>query len=592
MPSRHCALVGVLACVVLQSWSSVLGQQPALQSTPPETPAVVLALAGRELFPSVAPDGTLVFSWMDGDDWDVYMRRPNGTLVNLTADSPSDDWQAEYSPDGRWLVFRSERDDGGLYVMPASGGEARRLTREGFNPTWSPDGSEVIYSTAQIIASALSRPVRGTLRGVRVQTGERRTIFSGDAVQPRSSPNGHRIAFWAFAGQGGQRDIWTIGGYAHAGATIGAEPVPVTDDAATDWNPVWSRDGKYLYYSSDRSGSTEIWRVRIDEVTGQILTSPEQLTSGGHGVRAHMTFAENGTRLLFIDETLNQTVERVGFDAASGRIVGTLTPVLDASITPTAVDVSPDGQSLAFYSAGPPEDLFVSRSDGTGRRRLTDDPARDRGPTWSPDGRQIAFFSDRSGSYEVWTINADGTGLKQLTNTPGANRSGILWAPDGSRLLYQQRRESTWDVYVIDPRKPFAEQVIEELPVIGRSDEYFSATSWSPDGLQIAGNRAFVDRAAPAGIFVYSVQTKTFRQIVEGAAGGRWLSDNRTIVYPDSARKRIFLVDTRSNERRELLSVVPRDLGAIRLSADNRTLYVQLSVTPSNIWAIRVATSS
>jgi Tol biopolymer transport system component len=332
--------------------------------------------------------------------------------------------------------------------------------------------------------------------------------------------------------------------------------------------------------------------VRIDEVTGQVLTSPEQLTSGGHGVRAHMTFAENGTRLLFIDETLNQTIEKVGFDAPSGRIVGSLTPVLDASITPTAVDVSPDGQFLAFYSAGPPEDLFVSRSDGTGRRRLTDDPARDRGPAWSPDGRQIAFFSDRSGSYEVWTINADGTGLKQLTNTPGANRSGILWSPDGSRLLYQQRRESTWDVYVIDPRKPFAEQVVEELPAIGRLDEYFSATSWSPDGLQIAGNRAFVDQAAPAGIFVYSVQTKTFRQVVEGAAGGRWLSDNRTIVYPDSARKRIFLVDTRSNERRELLSVVPRDLGAIRLSADNKTLYVQLSVTPSNIWAIRVGTSS
>jgi Tol biopolymer transport system component len=579
-------MILALACIALHEKPVVSGVQPAAAG---ELPTIVLAQPGRELFPSSAPDGALAFSWMDGDDWDVYVRRTSGNLANLTADSPSDDWQAEYSPDGRWLAFRSERDDGGIYLMPAGGGEATRVTREGFNPTWSPDGSEIIYSTAQIIASPASRPLRGTLRGVKVLTGERRTIYAGDAVQPRWSPNGHRIAFWAFAAHGGQRDIWTIGGYGHAGVPIGGQPVPVTQDAATDWNPVWSPDGRYLYFASDRSGAGEIWRVRIDELTGQVQGAHEQLTSGGRGVRAHMTFSDKGTRLLFIDETLNQTVERIGFDAATGRTVGSLTPVLGGDLAPAGLDVSADGQSLVFYSAAPQEDLYVSRSDGTNRRRLTDDPARDRGPAWSPDGRQIAFFSDRSGSYEIWTINADGTGLRQLTNTPGANRSGILWSPDGSRLLYQQRRESTWDVYLIDPRKPPEQQVLEQLPAIGRSDEYFSATSWSRDGQHIAGNRAFLDRASPAGIFVYSLAAKTFRMVTDAAAGGRWLSDGRRLIYPDAARKRIFLADTASQERREVLSVVPRDLGAIRLTADDRMLYVQLSVTPSNIWAIRLS---
>ena len=273
-------------------------------------------------------------------------------------------------------------------------------------------------------------------------------------------------------------------------------------------------------------------------------------------------------------------LEKVGFDAAAGRTTGELTPVLDASLAPTNVDVSPDGQSLAFYSAGRQEDLFVSRNDGTNRRRLTNDPARDRGPSWFPGGTKIAFFSDRNGSYEIWTVNSDGTGLTQVTNSPGANRSTPIWSPDGTRLLYIQRRGSTWDNYIVDyifnPDKPPTQRAIEELPAIGRSDEYFSPTSWSPDGRMIAGNRAFIDRFTSGGIFVYTIATRTFRMIIDAAAGARWLNDNRRLIYPDAANRKIFLLDARTGQQQGVLSVDGRDIGAIRLTADNRTLYVHI----------------
>src|SRR5207244_5750674 len=100
-------------------------------------------------------------------------------------------------------------------------------------------------------------------------------------------------------------------------------------------------------------------------------------------------FPELGTHLLFIDQKLNQAVEKIAFDPASGEVSGQPARILDSALAPSQLDVSPDGRSLAFYSALPQENLFVSLSDGTGVRQLTKDAARDRGPAWSPDGKKI-----------------------------------------------------------------------------------------------------------------------------------------------------------------------------------------------------------
>ena len=72
--------------------------------------------------------------------------------------------------------------------------------------------------------------------------------------------------------KGGQRDIWTI-------SASGGEPVPVTNDAALDWNPVWSPEGGYLYFASNRGGSMNLWRVPVEEQTGKVLGQPEPITT-------------------------------------------------------------------------------------------------------------------------------------------------------------------------------------------------------------------------------------------------------------------------------------------------------------------------
>jgi Tol biopolymer transport system component len=562
------------------SYVLLLGQS----SVPVEAPAQVTSQAGQQLFPSIAPDKTITFSQRNGTNWDIYVLRHATAPINLTADSAQDDWQQEFSPDGKWLAFRSERNGGGIYIMNPNGGNVKRLTSAGFNPTWSPDGSEIAYSSVQIVADPAFRPLPGTLNAVKVATGERRVIYAaGDAVQPRWSPNGQRLAYWGFASQGGQRDIWTI-------PAAGGSPIAVTNDAATDWNPVWAPDGRSLYFASDRSGKMEIWRTVIDEKTGRVQGQPEQITRDAIGTRGHIAFAfgELGLRLFFIDQTVSQRIERVGFDPAAGKVVGQPMRILDVSLAPAQLEVSPDGQALAFYSTARQENLYVAQRDGTNPRPLTNDAARDRGPAWSPDGSKIAFYSDRSGNYEIWTIKPDGTALTQLTNSPQANRSGILWSPDSFRLLYVQRSGPTWETFVIDAGKPPAQQILEELPAIGAADEYFAPTSWSPDGEKLAGNLSYTDRVEPGGIFVYSFAFRTFQKVVDRAAGARWLNDNRRLVYPDAATNTIFLVDTQAPKPVEIFSVAPRSLGPIRLSPDNESLYFSLSTAESHIWQVTI----
>ncbi|GAG41689.1 unnamed protein product, partial [marine sediment metagenome] len=227
------------------------------------------SLPGAELFPSLSPDGdNAAYASREAGNWDIYLKRVGGErVINLTEDSPADDMQPAFSPDGEQIAFRSERGGGGIFVMGATGESVRRLTDFGYNPVWSPEGEEILCATETIL-QPYGRGTISQLWAVNVASGEKRLITEGDAVQPHWSPHGHRIAYWAVPEGSGQRDLWTI-------PAEGGVAVPVTSDVDLDWNPVWSTDGSYLYFSSDRGGSMNLWRVPIEEETGELLGEPQ-----------------------------------------------------------------------------------------------------------------------------------------------------------------------------------------------------------------------------------------------------------------------------------------------------------------------------
>jgi len=523
---------------------------------------------GPEYFPSLSPDGkSFAYASYAAGNWDIYLQRVGGkNPVNLTKDSASDDTQPAFSPDGERIAFRSEREGGGVFVMGATGESVKRLTNFGFNPAWSPDGKEIACADVSIVEPRVRSNPNSRIWAVNVATGERRLVTKEDSVQPHWSPHGVRIAYQGRR-QAAQRDIWTI----PAG---GGEPVEVTNDAATDWNPVWSPDGKYLYFASDRGGSMNLWRVPIEEQSGKVLGQPEAVTTPS-AYTGHLSFSHDGRRMAYANVVSRANLQQVAFDPAKETVTGQPVWITQGSRWVNTPNLSPDGEWLAFDAqGGQQEDLFVIRRDGTGLRQLTDDIYKDRKPTWSPDGKRIAFFSDRSGKWEIWTINSDGGGLHQLTYT-SATVTIPVWSPDGTRLAYHNADGSP---SIIEVGKPWQEQSPQKLPPMSDSN-YWGPWSWSPDGRRLAGGRTL----GGAGIVVYSLESQQYEKLTDFGRSPVWLSDSRRLLFLNQSK--LYLIDSESKKIHEVLSAAPHDFGiGVAPSRDNRLIYFSLLTTEADIW--------
>jgi Tol biopolymer transport system component len=530
---------------------------------------------GLERQAQIAPGGgSFVFVGDAVGNPDIYLQRVGGrNATNLTPDSPDADTAPAFSPDGERIAFCRPDGAGSIFVMGSTGESVKRLTDFGYDPAWSPDGKHVVFSDKEG-QDPWSRVVPGRLWSVPASGGGeiRQLTRDGDAVQPRFSPGGRRIAYWGLKPGSGQRDIWTI----PADATGEPQPAPVTSDAAIDWNPVWAPDGRHLYFASERGGSMNLWRVAIDEASGRVRGEPEPVTTPSR-ISGSISFSDDGAGLMFVSSDRRSSILRVGLEPATGRVSEPSRHVFRGSRVIYTQDVSPDGQWIAFSTLGGREDLFVVKSDGTGYRQLTDDAFRDRGPRWSPDGTRIAFYSDRSGRYETWTIRPDGSGLTQLTQTSGQSRTEVAWSPDGKRIVTNDGAR-TW---IDDLQEPLDRRKSEELPALegGRA---LQARSWSPDGATLAGNLTFY--ASPTSVtLLYSFATRSYSALPEGRGWPVWMSDSRRLVV--ARHDSIVVLDTRTGRATPLLDVPAQGPS---LSRDNRWLTYIETTAEADVWMAKL----
>jgi Tol biopolymer transport system component len=523
--------------------------------------------SGEELHPSLSPDGQfIVYASRVRGNWDLYLKRVGGEKpINLTEDSPADDTEPAYSRDGRSIAFRSNRDGGGIFVMGATGENVRKVAESGFHPAWSPDGRELVFSIDQATDPLVRNILPSELRVVPVGGGAARLLLKGDAVQPSWSPNGHRIAYWGVH-QGGQRDIWTI-------AAAGGAPVQATFDAALDWNPVWSPDGTFLYFASDRGGSMNLWRAAIDERTGALRGEPQPVTTPST-YSQHPSFSKDGKSIAYVALDTRINLQRLGFDPEQGRLSAERGWITQGSRLTKNPDPSPDGEWIAFDSvADNQEDLFIVDRAGARLRQITNDVFKDRAPRWSPDGRRIAFLSDRSGRYECWSVHPDGSGLKQLSYTTGLRwAQAPVWSPDGRRLACNTQQGAP---LVIDPDLDWKAQAVEVAAPDGRIDVPFFAWSWSPDGRALAGR-------ADSGIATFTLGADRFRRLSDFGTSPVWLRDGRVLFRYRGA---LYLASTGATGVTELLSVAPDAVHSFAVSRDNRTILVAVATSEADVWA-------
>ena len=547
------AVLGVLGFL----WRS-RGEPPPARAA---APVRLTREPGSERQPSLSPRGDVfVYVKQDGGDTDLFWERVSGDNPrNLTAEHPQDDSEPAISPDGTRIVFRSEREGGGLFVMGATGESPRRLTRQGYSPAWSPDGTEIVYATQQ------ADPGRAESRLWRVSAagGEPVLVTRADAVQPSWSPQGRRIAWWGIAADSGERAIWTV-------RRDGRDPVRLLGGERNTSNPVWSRDGR-LYFIRDSGDSMSLWRVRIDEETGRALGDPEPLRAPTESISG-LSLA--GDRLVYATGDRSSNVERVAFDPERGEVAGAPDPVTQGSWAVRSADLSPDGEWIVFDTWAPQDDLFLVRTDGSGRLQLLDDVHKDRIPRWSPDGRSILFYSNRSGKYEAWRIRPDGSGLEQLTrlHVPVFNP---IWSPDGLRIAFSRGFQGS---AMVDLRQPIARRAAAPLLLAG-SDRTFLAATWSADGRRLAG---YTD---VGGIFVYSFGSRRLERVAEDGRHMAWLHGSPRLLYLEG--ESLFLLDTASRSSRRLMAPPPSSgFQWVSVSRDDRLLLLVRREDEGDIWMI------
>jgi eukaryotic-like serine/threonine-protein kinase len=317
--------------------------------------------------------------------------------------------------------------------------------------------------------------------------------------------------------------------------------------------------------------------VRIDESTGAVLGRPTPVTTGGGAASQHITIARDGQRLAYISRVEATNVQKVAFDPVKGTVTGLPHWITRGSRAVAQPDPSPDGKFVSFNSLGRQEDIYIASGDGSDARQLTNDSFEDRASRWAPDGQRIAFYSNRTGKYEIWTINRDAGGVQQLTHSPGAHYP--VWSPDGTWMAYSTHSPN--GAFVFNTRKPWADQRPRPLPTIPDPSQTFEIWSWSPDGRQLAGQKHLSD-LSHAGIAIHELGSSEIRWLTDFGEWPVWLGDSRRLLF--SHRGTLHLIDSVSRARQEVLSLPQNNLGSVGLSPDNRTIYFTVRAAEADVW--------
>jgi TolB protein len=250
--------------------------------------------------------------------------------------------------------------------------------------------------------------------------------------------------------------------------------IRLTRDGLEKERPSWAPDGRRLLFARHASGGMQVWQYVLDMKTSG--ASPRRLTDRREP-EYNGAFSPDGTRILFAAITLSGTqgnldIAAINADGSGLKTVFAGTEGLSHQDWPSW---SPDGRRFAFSSTHEGnQEIYTAQADGTGLIRLTNSPGIDAHPAWSPDGRGIAFATDRWGGLELAAVRPDGSGLVRLTRSRGLD-DYPSFSPDGRRLAFVSNRDGQFEVYI---------SASDGTGPVNLSSHPLRDTfpSWSPDG--------------------------------------------------------------------------------------------------------------
>jgi tricorn protease len=380
-------------------------------------------------YPDVHGD-RIVFMYA-GDLWAVDVS--GGNARRLTAHEGIE-YLPKTSPDGRWIAFSAEYEGNmDVYVMPSEGGEPRRLT---FHPLadrvtgWTPDGKIVFRSKRSSIVQSYDRlftiDVPGGFPTELPLPSSGPNSFSPDGTRIAYNPIATETQFWKRYRGGTQSLIAMFDLRTHAYSEI-----PHTD--AGDIYPMWlgpagAQTNDAIYFVSDRDDVMNLYRYDLESKAIRQLTHyrdydikwPE-LANDGSG---RIVYENGGTLYLF--DTTRETSTPISITIRSD-LPAVRTTSINAQKWLQTIALSPSGVRALIGARG--EVFSVPAKNGEIRDLTNTSGARELWPTWSPDGKWIAYASDRSGEYEIYIRPQDGSGdERRLTSLGPGFRSTLTWS--------------------------------------------------------------------------------------------------------------------------------------------------------------------
>jgi len=385
-----------------------------------------------------APDGQWVVFVSDragiGNLWKQRLGDPDPLRLTTSAAHAS---QPQWSPDGRSIVFRSERDGGGLYVIPASGGDGRMVASFGYEPRWSPDGTLVLFRRTVVLPDLPILYVVG-LDGRPPRPVRPDVLGRFSSLQAAWHPDGRRVSIWGTPRQGDMTFLTVPLDGGSPTTTQMSARVKQDLSSASPGRFVWAPSRRYVYFEERGSDTQNVWRVTVDPLTENWVDGPERLTTGA-GQETNVALSADGTRLLFTTTSSRTRLWAFPLDSAGGRITGEPYPISDGSTGEVDFDARADGSEVAYRTvrAGRNELWELSTADRRQRLVLSSRDWRFAKPRWSPDGKKLAVSrcAVRDRTLAVAILNADGSDVRLLTKPGRVDMQASDWSKDGDAIL-------------------------------------------------------------------------------------------------------------------------------------------------------------
>jgi tricorn protease len=455
-----------------------------------------------------------------GDIW--LVPKTGGTAVRLSSPRGEESFP-RFSPDGSKLAFSANYDGNiDVYVVSTSGGEPTRLT---YHPgadrviDWTPDGTRVLFASSR--ESGRQRYNQFFTVGLDGGLPQKLPVPYGEFGA--YSPDGQRFVYmpmsqdfrtWKRYRGGWSPDLWLFDLKTFAARNI-------TNNPANDAQPMWH--GRTIYFLSDRGANerNNIWAYDTSNGSVRQVTHVDDFDITFPGIGPDAIVYQAGGRLYLLDLATEKTTEvpiRVVTDEMSlrPRAAKTAALIRNASVSPT-------GKRAAFEARG---EVFTVPAEYGAVLNVTGTPGTaERYPRWSPDGKSLAYWSDRSGEYELTIRPADGVGPERAITSLGKGYRYVpFWSPDNKKIAFM---DQAMRLRIADVGSGAVTQVDQSPEWLSHPALENFRVRWSPDSRWITFSRP-VPGTGQNAIFLFDTKDGKLHQVTSG-----YLNDTEPTFDPD-----------------------------------------------------------